>query len=415
METKMKSTFSFVAVLISIILLNSNIKSQWVDTGCPFGGYVYAIAVAEPIIFIGTDQAGVYRSTDSGVSWSQANSGLTITSVSSLAFSGSSLFAGTTYGGIFRSTDNGSNWTEVNTGLSVLFINTLAVSGSNIYAGARHSVTGGGVFLSTNNGDNWSYIGLTDQEVYSLAISGNDIFAGTDGGVFLTTNNGVNWTAVNSGLNADVVYALEISDGNLYAGTSDGIFYSVDNGSNWTNISSALLDDKIIRSIALYSSNIIVGTGGYGAYLSTNNGISWEENDKGFPNSFSEIFALTISNTKIYAGTLFRGAWERPLTDYVTDVEIVSDILPLSFNLAQNYPNPFNPSTIIKFSLPVRSMVSLKVYDIIGSEIATLINEEIDKGLYETSFDACKLASGIYIYRLSADSKVFSRKMMLIK
>jgi photosystem II stability/assembly factor-like uncharacterized protein len=415
METKMKSTFSFVAVLISIILLNSNIKSQWVDTGCPFGGYVYAIAVAEPIIFIGTDQAGVYRSTDSGVSWSQANSGLTITSVSSLAFSGSSLFAGTTYGGIFRSTDNGSNWTEVNTGLSVLFINTLALSGSNIYAGARHSVTGGGVFLSTNNGDNWSYIGLTDQEVYSLAISGNNIFAGTDGGVFVTTNNGVNWTAVNSGLNADLVYALEISDGNLYAGTSDGIFYSVDNGSNWTNISSALLDDKIIRSIALYSSNIIVGTGGYGAYLSTNNGISWEENDKGFPNSFSEIFALTISNTKIYAGTLFRGAWERPLTDYVTDVEIVSDNLPLSFNLAQNYPNPFNPSTVISYQLPRGGEVSLIVYDILSNEIITLVDEYKPAGRYEVEFNASKLTSGAYFYQLKTGDFLQTRKMILIK
>lgn len=411
----MKSTFSFVTVLISIILINSNIKAQWADTGCPFGGYVYAIAVAEPMIFVGTDQAGVYLSSDAGQNWSQANSGLTITSVSSFAFSGSSLFAGTTYGGIFRSTDNASNWTEVNSGLSVLFINTLAVSGSNIYAGARRSVTGGGVFLSTNNGDNWAYIGLTDQEVYSLALVGNNIFAGTDGGVFLTTNNGGNWSAVNSGLNADNVYALEISDGNLYAGTNDGIFYTDDNGSNWTNISSSLLDDKVIRSIALYESNIIVGTAGYGAYLSTNNGITWEENDTGFPNSFAEIFELTISNTKIYAGTLFTGAWERPLTDYVTDVESISNNLPDDYHLSQNYPNPFNPGTIIRFAVPERSMVSLKVYDIIGSEIATLINEEIDTGWYDKSFDASRFASGIYIYRLSAGSNVFSKKMVLIK
>lgn len=411
----MKSTFSFVTVLISIILINSNIKAQWVDTGCPFGGYVYAIAVAEPMIFVGTDQAGVYLSSDGGLNWSQANSGLTITSVSSFAFAGSSLFAGTTYGGIFRSTDNASNWTEVNSGLSVLFINTLAVSGSNIYAGARRSVTGGGVFLSTNNGDNWSYIGLTDQEVYSLKLVGNNIFAGTDGGVFLTTNSGGNWTAMNSGLNADNVYALEISDGNLYAGTNDGIFYSDDNGSNWVNISSALLDDKVIRSIALYESNIIVGTGGYGAYVSTDNGMTWEENDTGFPNSFAEIFALTISNTKVYAGTLFRGAWERPLTDYVTDVEIVSDNLPLSFNLAQNYPNPFNPTTTIKYSIPESGNVSLKVYNILGNEVVSLINEEKTPGVYSVTFDAGNLPSGVYFYKIRAGNYFETKKMLLIK
>jgi photosystem II stability/assembly factor-like uncharacterized protein len=411
----MKSTFSLVAVLISIILLSDNIKAQWVDTGCPFGGYVYTIAVAEPMIFIGTDQAGVYRSTDNGVSWTQANSGLTNTSVSSLAFSGSSLFAGTTYGGIFRSNDNGSNWTEVNSGLSVLFINTLAVSGSNIYAGARHSVTGGGVFLSTNNGDSWAYIGLTDQEIYSLAIVGNNIFAGTDGGVFLTTNNGGTWLAVNSGLSADDVYALGISNGNLYAGTNDGIFYSVNNGSNWTNISSALLDDKVIRSIALYESNIIVGTGGYGAYVSTNNGVTWEENNMGISTSFAEIFALTISNTKIYAGTLFRGAWERPLTDYVTNVEIVSDNLPLSFNLAQNYPNPFNPITNIRYSIPDQSYVELKVFDVLGNLIATLVDEKQSAGNYKTDFLGINLSSGTYFYRLKAGNFVEIKKMVLLK
>jgi probable HAF family extracellular repeat protein len=103
-------------------------------------------------------------------------------------------------------------------------------------------------------------------------------------------------------------------------------------------------------------------------------------------------------------------------TDLSTSVEYeLFDNIPEEFYLQQNYPNPFNPATVIKFALPERSLVSLKVYDIIGREIATLINEERNAGWYEQSFDAAQLASGIYIYRLSADSKVFSKKMMLIK
>jgi photosystem II stability/assembly factor-like uncharacterized protein len=411
----MKSTYLLVAVLINVILLSDNIKAQWVDIGCPFGGYALSIAADEPNIFVGTDQGGVYLSPDNGANWSQVNSGLTNTSITSLVFSGSSLFAGTSYGGIFRSADNGSNWTEVNSGLSVLFINTLAVSGSKIFAGARLSVTGGGVFLSTNNGDSWAYIGLTQYEVYSLAISGNNLFAGTDNGVYLSTNNGTNWTTVNSGLTESDVYSLTNSNNNLYAGTSGGIFLSNDNGSNWTDISSVTLEDNSVRSIAVYQSNIIVGTGGYGAYLSTDSGTTWEEDNTGFPTSFTEIYALTISDTKLYAGTLSRGAWERPLTDYVTSVELSSDKSLDNFQLAQNYPNPFNPTTTIEFSILQESFVELKVFDILGNEVATLAKDNYAAGTYKSDFSGDNFSSGLYIARITAGKFVQTRKMMLLK
>jgi len=411
----MKLIYLSIAVLLYIILLSSNTTAQWVDTGCPFGGYTQAIATAEPQIFIGTNQGGVYRSTDNGANWSQINTGLTNTDVTALIFSGSNLFAGTSFGGIYRSTDYGENWTEVNSGLSVLFINTLAVSGSNIFAGARYSVTGGGVFLSTNNGTNWAYVGLTDNEVYSLAVLGSNIFAGTDAGVFLTTNNGGNWSAVNSGLTEDDIFALTVSNNNLYAGTSSGVFLSTNNGSSWTDISSATLADKIVYSIAVHQVNIIAGTGGYGIYVSTNNGTTWEESDDGLPNSFTEIHALAMSNTTLYAGTLFQGAWERPLTDYLTDVISTSDNLPQNFYLSQNYPNPFNPSTSIEFSIPQESFVELKVFDVLGNEVVNLINEEKDQGVYTVTFNASGLSSGIYFYTLRADGFVQTKKMLLLK
>ena len=411
----MKSNYISIAVLIYIILLSSNTKAQWVDTGCPFGGYVYAIAIDEPQIFVGTDQAGVYRSTDNGANWSQENNGLTWLGIKALAFSGSTLFAGTSIAGIFRSSDYGSNWVEVNNGLSVLFINTLAVSGSNIYAGARLSVTGGGVFLSANNGDNWTYIGLTDYEVYSLAIIGNNLFAGTDGGVFLSTNNGGNWTAVNSGLTEDDIYALTVSNNNLYAGTSAGVFFSNDNGTSWTDISSATLSDKTVHSIALHQVNIIAGTGGYGIYVSTNNGTTWEESDDGLPNSFTDVHVLEKSSSTLYAGTLFQGAWERPLTDYLTDVISTSDELPVNFQLGQNYPNPFNPSTKIEYSIHEVSFVQLKVYDVLGNEVSTLVNEEQNAGVYRADFSATALTSGTYFYRLETDSFSETKKMLLLK
>lgn len=89
--------------------------------------------------------------------------------------------------------------------------------------------------------------------------------------------------------------------------------------------------------------------------------------------------------------------------------------LPTDFNLNQNYPNPFNPTTTISYSLPTNGFVTLKVYDILGKEVAMLINEEKQAGSYTTNFDASNLASGTYIYRLSAGSSVQIKKMTLIK
>jgi hypothetical protein len=100
-----------------------------------------------------------------------------------------------------------------------------------------------------------------------------------------------------------------------------------------------------------------------------------------------------------------------------TDVNSVSftDPLPENFQLYQNYPNPFNPTTKIGFRIADFGFVSLKVYDVLGNEIATLVNEEKPVGSYEVEFDADLLPSGIYFYQLQTESFVQTRKMLLLK
>jgi len=91
-------------------------------------------------------------------------------------------------------------------------------------------------------------------------------------------------------------------------------------------------------------------------------------------------------------------------------------IIPKEFYVDQNYPNPFNPTTSINFGLPSEAQVSLVIYDILGRKIATLINNQaMAAGNYQRQFDASKLASGTYIYRLQADQKVEVKKMLLLK
>jgi len=88
---------------------------------------------------------------------------------------------------------------------------------------------------------------------------------------------------------------------------------------------------------------------------------------------------------------------------------------PVKFALEQNYPNPFNPTTNIQYSVPARTMVSLKIYNVIGQEVATLVNQEKEAGSYAVSFDASKLSSGVYFYRLQAGGNIDSKKLVLVK
>jgi hypothetical protein len=99
-------------------------------------------------------------------------------------------------------------------------------------------------------------------------------------------------------------------------------------------------------------------------------------------------------------------------TTDIKDTRILSE----EYSLAQNYPNPFNPSTIISYSIPQSDFVTLKVYDVLGNEIRTIINEYQQAGEYKINFNAGKIASGIYIYCLKASNNfVQTKKMLLVR
>jgi len=124
------------------------------------------------------------------------------------------------------------------------------------------------------------------------------------------------------------------------------------------------------------------------------------------------IYQATGSSV-VHAGSTFK------LDDLTfsgaTDVAISSGQIPQMFSLHQNYPNPFNPSTVIGYDLPLTGFVSLKVYDLLGRERATLVNGEQSMGYHEVTFDASSLASGTYFYRLQAGSFTATKKLMLLK
>ncbi|MDY0081113.1 MAG: T9SS type A sorting domain-containing protein, partial [Ignavibacteriaceae bacterium] len=95
--------------------------------------------------------------------------------------------------------------------------------------------------------------------------------------------------------------------------------------------------------------------------------------------------------------------------------ETKKEVIPEQYNLFQNYPNPFNPETVISYQLVAGGQVSLKVYDILGNEIVTLVDKEQESGRYQVTFDASKLSSGVYICRIVTGDFVKTIKMSLVK
>ena len=155
---------------------------------------------------------------------------------------------------------------------------------------------------------------------------------------------------------------------------------------------------------------------------SQNNKVTWSSFNMGFAKHLSSntaVMSVTgqgligtsqYQNTQIVSGffadTLLRG-------------NIVAvrdeDELPKQYVLSQNYPNPFNPSTTIHFELPRAAHVILKVYNILGEEVVTLIDEEKTAGKYDVKFDGMRFSSGVYVYRLTSGDFVSTKKLILIK
>jgi len=124
---------------------------------------------------------------------------------------------------------------------------------------------------------------------------------------------------------------------------------------------------------------------------------------------------VSVSSTEADTGNVQIKYMNVMLAPNLTDVKDIQTVIPKNYKLNQNYPNPFNPTTTISYSIPKASFVSLKVYDVLGHEVANLVNEKKAVGNYNIDFNAGKLASGIYLYTMQAENFVKTKKLILLK
>mgnify|MGYP001592195347 CR=1 FL=1 len=299
---------------------------------------------------------------------------------------------------------------------------------------------------STDEGANWTPFpadSLDGNAVLSLAVStykADTIFAGTlptirRAGLFKTENGGTLWKKITRWIAQDSprVYAelpnrypmdIALDENNpqrafvVFGGyDTSHVYRTTNSGTSWIDCDSGALPNVPTNAVVIdpnFPDNIYIGND-IGVYLSTDGGNSWNEFLDGMPPAIVMDVSVSRSNRTLRAFTHGLGAWERKMPDGVVGVAD-EQTMPIAFSLQQNYPNPFNPQTTIGFSLLAIGNVTLKIFDVLGREVATLIdNETIHAGNYEKKWNAENLPSGIYFSSLTVNNFTQTKKMLLLK
>jgi photosystem II stability/assembly factor-like uncharacterized protein len=365
---------------------------------------------------------GVYRSTDNGQTWQSTNFTHYGSFDIGINTNGYMFFTNETVGfsGIYRSTDLGLNW-EIRTSLGFRAIAYLR--DGSILAGYNEP-NNSGIYKTTNNGDTWFNTNTLNYGSHNFVLDTNDDIYAAAGYVFLSTNNGISW--LEYGLPGQGAYNLAIdTSGYIWSGNHlDGVYKTA---------GRTVPVELVSFKAEVHNNNVLLSW--ITASEINNRGFEIERSEKsearrkntnedwvmiGFiegNGTTTETQSYSFSDNEVLSGNYL---YRLKQIDYDGKFEYSNIIevelrIPYEFFLSQNYPNPFNPTTQINYSIKEAGLVHLKVYDILGKEIATLVNENKEAGNYSIDFDAFQLPSGVYFYQLRTSGFTQARKMILIK
>jgi len=399
-------------------------------------------------VFAGTEQGYVYYSKDDGESWRQSGLSSSAQVDRLLAAPDGRVIAAILEGSLAQgyrsrlvcSMDSGSTWFQIglfeNDRVSELVVD----SAGNVFVGLFKT----GVFRLKKDSAAWQRINSPAMGSGCRAIAvdrDGNIFTSVDSGLFRSTDHGDTWSFLSRrspfriacSPEGDIFALITIAHCDIGVGS---IYRSTDNGVTWVPSYADSTFPCVINPspvevicIAINSQGHIFGGGGAPMHgwneavilESTDRGIQWTWRG-GFINDVVKFLAV---NTRgyVFAGMAYGQVW-RSINPTVGANGPTSE-LPASYMLLQNYPNPLsargasayggNPSTTIMFDLPQRTSVKLVIYDVLGREVKTLVDEEKAPGTYEVKFSAAELPSGIYFYKLTAGQFSAVRKMIVMR
>jgi photosystem II stability/assembly factor-like uncharacterized protein len=408
-------------------------QSGWVYQPLPINANSYDMKFFDANTgVISIQYIGIYRTTNGGQNWiyilpNQIIFDFEIIDSNTVYGRGGSADA---YGMIFRSFNKGLTWD------SFYVSNSWTANGMSFVnkdTGWISGTSGGSPFVwrTTNQGINFiaQASGFGMGKAYFLKYKINGEYYGWVShynSMYKTTNSGVNWFLVGPAGNLKQLNMIDTSTGWASNG-SVNILKTTNGGLNWMNLPMPSGNNILLRNIERFkivSFNKIYGVGGNRwfsgsgkitgiIWATTNGGMTWgfQQPDTTNPNGKYEVidFVDSLIGWCDYIHTMDGGGI---ITKITNNNKQITD----NYILYQNYPNPFNPVTNFKYQIANNKFVTLKVFDILGKEVATPVNEKQQPGTYEVKFDGGNMPSGVYYYVLYADGvRAETRKMALIK
>jgi hypothetical protein len=459
-----------------ILLISSSINSQWemeVSLNNPQGIFNYISSADSTNVWVigntwSSGTALIYRRFN-GIIWLEISlngiSNQPLTCIAALSSSSAFVGAGNNNASMYKTTNNGDNWLiAFNTGGQYGYLNDVRFSKKNPAFGYAWSdpPLGSGtmfkIYKTSNYGQNWivydaagisNYVGYTP----SICVSDSNhawfgLYKNAGGSnygkILYTSNGGINFSTLSLPLLGYVTSSIEFKENNLVGlatmlEQTNYYFKTTNGGLNWNYYNSPFNFGNCKRIISIPNSNVwyaVLETLGPNSRIlkSTDDGSTWFSMPLPGNQYQIEYMDAVLRGNKVYAYAVSLEGHILKLVDTValTPVSNIGEKIPSKYALFQNYPNPFNPTTMIKFDvgpplsspLPMTGSstsqggdreVVLKIYNILGKEVATLVNEPLSPGTYEVEWNASNYPSGIYYYRLTANDFSDVKKMILIK
>ena len=401
------------------------------------------------VIWVSCVGGYLYRSTDGALTWQDKSPSVSLDLFGVSAVDSMSCWVGTSDGTVARTTDGGSTWTpQIN--IAGSYINGIKMFDAQNGVFMGDDVGMGQVYqlrYTTDGGDNWllsstspqanNEYGIinawdwTDQNHFWIGTQNYDQNAPEVRLIHTVTGFQGTFTSINiqgeGGANGLGIPAIAFTDSlhgiiGSRASDSDFIKITTDGGTSWETAdvpdSSSSFDIACANGLKDGSDIIRVlvadfANSEFKLFRTTDYGTTWTEEmlpAEAAANGFRQMEFLNDSLG--FAGCI--GGYIIKYSTSQPSGVISTNITPSKFILNQNYPNPFNPTTLISYSLPSSGNVSLKVYDVLGKEVKTLVNGFQQAGLHSISFNASALPSGVYFYRMEAANRFTSVKKMIL-
>ena len=414
-------------LFLILILFTSSILSQWQTFNITSNIRFYDVCVvSQNVIWASGDSAKIYRTTNGGLNWQQANFGLPILPVLQITAI-NEFYAWINLGTrIFSTSNGGTSWTE-QFYTPVTFINKIQFFNQNTgYIISDQLDSSVGFFVSRNGGANWikssnspvlgniTSMWINDNGADALDTNFIWFVAKGSPSVYsrlykLTGGLNNNWQVCNIGFSpSQCSYSDFINANTGLVSNNSGILITTNGGTNWSIQNSTILNDIGREVMIVPGTEWVIQTGMNNIRLSKDFSIHWQNTVTAGIYSFCDAKDTNSIWVAASGGRLLKYN-----INYI-GINQISTNLPEVFKLHQNYPNPFNPETNIKFEIPESGIIKFRIFDVTGREVYSL-SENRSAGIYSLNYNAEKLSSGIYYYSAEFNGKREVRKMIVLK